>query len=49
MFVGRAISRNEETMRVAFEINDGTCTFKVIFYQKDVNQMPTALKNFEYK
>ena len=33
-------------MRVTFEINDNTGTFKVIFYQKEENQVPSALKNF---
>jgi hypothetical protein len=36
-------------MRVVFEINDNTSTCKIIFYQKDQGQIPTALKNFEYK
>ena len=47
--VGRVISRTEESMRVVFEINDNTATFKVIFYQKDASQPPTALKEFGYK
>ena len=36
-------------MRIVFEVNDNTEVFKVIFYQKDQNQLPTALKSFEYK
>ena len=36
-------------MRVVFEINDNTSTCKIIFYQKDQGQIPTALKNFDYK
>ena len=49
IIVGRAIARSEEQMRVQFEVNDGTATFKVIFYQKDANTVPAALKGFEYK
>ncbi len=47
--VGRVISKIDESMRVVFEINDNTGTSKVIFYQKDQGQLPTALRNFEYK
>ena len=36
-------------MRIVFEVNDGTGTLKVIFYQKDQNSLPTALKAFDYK
>jgi DNA/RNA endonuclease YhcR with UshA esterase domain len=36
-------------MRVVFEINDNTGTTKIIFYQKDESQLPSALRNFEYK
>ena len=35
-------------MRVMFEINDNTGTSKIIFYQKDQGQLPSALRNFEY-
>ena len=49
IIVGRVISRSEESMRVVFEINDNTSTCKVIFYQKDQNQLPTALKHYDYK
>ena len=35
-------------MRTLFELNDNTGTFKVIFYQKGENEVPVALKNFEY-
>ena len=49
VIVGRMISRSEEQMKVQFEINDGTGTLKVLFYQKDATSLPTALKNFEYK
>lgn len=36
-------------MRVIFEINDGSATLKVIFYQKDQGQLPTALRNLAYE
>ena len=36
-------------MRIVFEVNDGTGTLKIIFYQKDQNSLPTALKGFDYK
>jgi len=36
-------------MRTSFEINDNTGTFKVIFYQKGENEVPIALKNFDYQ
>jgi hypothetical protein len=36
-------------MRIIFDLNDNTGTCKVIFYQKDQDQLPTALRNFEYK
>ena len=36
-------------MRVVFELNDNTGTIKIIFYQKDQGQLPTALRNFGYK
>ena len=35
-------------MRTCFEINDNTGSFKIVFYQKEQNTTPTALKNFEY-
>ncbi len=47
--IARLLSRTEEQMRIIFEIHDSTASFKVIFYQKDVNSVPTALKGFEYK
>jgi hypothetical protein len=47
--VGRVINRQEEPMRTLFEINDNTGVFKVIFYQKGENEVPTALKNFNYE
>ena len=36
-------------MRTQFEINDNTGTFYVLFYHKGENQVPTALRNFEYQ
>ena len=36
-------------MRTLFEIDDNTSIFKVIFYQKGENEVPLALKDFEYK
>ena len=36
-------------MRTQFEINDNTCTFHVLFYHKGENQVPTALRNFNYE
>ncbi len=47
--VGRIISKSEEQMRIVLEINDNTGTTKIIFYQKDQGQIPTALRNFDYK
>ena len=46
--VGRVISRTEESMRVVFEINDNTATFKVIFYQKDASSILLFLCSFYY-
>jgi hypothetical protein len=47
--VGRIIQRIEEPMKTVFEMNDNSSVFKIIFYQKDEGQIPTALKNFDYK
>ena len=49
IIVGRVIDRKEEPMRTLFEINDNTGSFKVIFYQKGENEIPSALKNFNYE
>lgn len=35
-------------MRISFEVNDSTEVYKVIFYKKDADVTPVALKNFEY-
>jgi len=48
IIVGRVIAKTEEPMRTLFELNDNTGTFKVIFYQKGENEVPVALKNFEF-
>jgi hypothetical protein len=45
---GRLLRRIEEPMRTQFEINDNTGTFYVLFYHKGENQVPTALRNFNY-
>lgn len=47
--MGRVTAKQEEPMRTLFEINDNTGTFKVIFYQKGENEVPIALKNFDYQ
>jgi len=49
IIVGRVVSKQEEPMRTLFEINDNTGVFKVIFYQKGENEVPMALKNFNYE
>ena len=49
MVVGRLVTRHEENMRTIFEVNDNTDIFKIIFYQKGENEVPTALKDFNYK
>ena len=49
IIVGRVTDKQEEPMRTLFEINDNTGSFKVIFYQKGENEVPIALKNFEYQ
>jgi hypothetical protein len=36
-------------MRTIFEINDNTNTFTVLFYHKGENQVPTALRNFNFE
>ena len=46
---GRLLRRIEEPMRTQFEINDNTGTFYVLFYHKGENQVPTALRNFNYE
>jgi hypothetical protein len=49
ILLGRLIRRVVEPMRTQFEINDNTGTFFVIFYHKGENQIPTALRNFNYE
>ena len=46
---GLVINKEQEPMRTLLEINDGTGSFKVIFYQKAEHEDPKALKNYEYK
>lgn len=47
IIVGRVVSKQEEPMRTLFEINDNTGIFRVIFYQKGENEVPSALKDFD--
>lgn len=49
IIVGRVTAKHDETMRTLLEINDNSGSFKVIFYQKGENEVPIALKNFEYQ
>lgn len=49
IIVGRVTAKQDEPMRTILEINDNTGTFKVIFYQKGENEVPIALKNFDYQ
>lgn len=46
---GRVLRKVDEPMRTQLEINDNTGTFYVIFYHKGENQLPTALRNFNYE
>ena len=49
IIVGRCINKVEEPMRTIFEINDNTGVFKMLFYQKEHNEVPQALKNFQFQ
>ena len=49
IIVGRIIKRDEQPTRTSFEINDNTGTFTVIYYHREENQVPTALKDFTYE
>jgi hypothetical protein len=49
IIVGRLLRKIEEPMRTQFEINDNTHTYYVLFYHKGENQVPTALRNFNYE
>lgn len=49
IITGRIISRNEQPTRTSFDVNDNTGVFTVVFYHREENQVPTALKNFEYE
>ena len=42
-------AKHDEPMRTLLDINDNTGNFKVIFYQKGENEVPIALKNFDYQ
>lgn len=35
-------------MRTIFEVDDGTASFKLIFYQKGENDVPYALRTLEF-
>ena len=47
--MGRVIKRQDEPKSTFIENNDNTRVFKLIFYQKGENEVPTALKNFNYE
>ena len=48
-FVGQVLKMSQENMRTIYHVTDNTGSFKVIFYQKDQNVRPYALKNLDYK
>ena len=47
--VGRISSKVEENTRIIYQVNDNTSVFKVIFYLSNGSNIPTALKNFDYR
>ena len=49
ILIGRVVSRNEQPTRTTFDINDNTGVFSVVFYHREENSIPTALKNFEFE
>jgi len=49
ILVGRLLRLIEEPMRTQFEINDTTGSYHVLFYHKSENQVPTALRTFDYE
>ena len=49
IIVGRVIKRDEQPTRTCFVVNDNTGVFNVIFYHREENQVPTALKDFTYE
>jgi len=46
--VGRTIGKIDEKMRTIIEIDDSTERFKILFYKKDENTDPKAMKDFIY-
>jgi hypothetical protein len=47
--VGRLTSKDEQATRTAFDLCDNTGTFRVIFYNREENVLPTFLQNFDYE
>ena len=47
--MGRIQSKIEENTRIIYQVNDNTSVFKVIFYLSNGSNVPTALKNFDYR
>ena len=47
--MGRVTNKMNENMRTIIEIDDNTCRFKIIFYQKGENEIPMALKDYIYR
>jgi hypothetical protein len=41
------IAKEEEGMRIVYELSDNTETFKIIFYKKGENEAPKALKDID--
>ena len=39
----------KEAMRTIIEVNDSTESFKVVFYHKDANETPQALKDYDFQ
>jgi hypothetical protein len=46
--IGRTTNKIDEKMRTIIEIDDTTEKFKVIFYKKDENSDPRAMKDYNY-
>ena len=46
---GRTISIDRQPMRTTIDINDNTGVFSVIFYNREENQTPAGLRNYEFK
>ncbi len=47
--IGKTKNKIDEKMRTIIEIDDTTERFKVIFYKKDENSDPKAMKDYKYK